>query len=199
MFQNSGNLKRLTPLTLQSVGGALYRPNVFLCLLYQLGLITPLMPSEYSSTARALALPVSPPRSPKIPHQSTQAPWTRRRSSQSLNRNTSQRRGPSSVDGIINYAERLWRQSLKTVEKMTPIQIAASILLGIITIVLAILFLVFSERIFAWLEPVAEKWKNLKGGWLILWLMCFATAFPPIIGYSTCLTLAGFVYGFPWG
>ena len=103
------------------------------------------------------------------------------------------------VEGTINYVESLWRQSLKTVEKMTPIQMAASILLGIITIVLAILFLVFSERIFAWLEPVADKWQNLTGGWLILWLMCFATAFPPIIGYSTCLTLAGFVYGFPWG
>jgi len=87
----------------------------------------------------------------------------------------------------------------KTVEKMTAVQRAGSVVVGIITIVLAILFLVFSERIFAWLEPVAEKWKNLKGGWLILWFMCFTTAFPPVIGYSTCLTLAGFVYGFPWG
>ncbi|MCJ1272565.1 Tlg2-vesicle protein [Puttea exsequens] len=74
-----------------------------------------------------------------------------------------------------------------------------SIVAGILTIVLGILFLVFSERIFAWLEPVAEKWKNLRGGWLILWLMTFTTAFPPIIGYSTCLTLAGFIYGFPGG
>ena len=82
---------------------------------------------------------------------------------------------------------------------MSPAQMALSVVVGILTIVLGILFLVFSERIFAWLEPVAEKWKNLKGGWLILWAMTFATAFPPVIGYSTCLTLAGFVYGFPWG
>lgn len=85
------------------------------------------------------------------------------------------------------------------VEGMTSVQLALSVIAGIVTIALAILFLVFSERIFAWLEPVAEKWKNLRGGWLILWAMTFATAFPPVIGYSTCLTLAGFVYGFPWG
>ena len=103
------------------------------------------------------------------------------------------------MDRIINYIERTWRQLHKTVEKMTPVQLAASAVVGIITIVLTILFLVFSERIFAWLEPIAEKWKNLKGGWLILWFMCFATAFPPVIGYSTTLTLAGFVYGFPGG
>lgn len=88
---------------------------------------------------------------------------------------------------------------MKTVEKMTLAQKLLSFIAGILTIVIAILFLIFSEKIFAWLKPVAEKWKNLKGGWLILWLMCFATAFPPVIGYSTCLTLAGFIYGFPGG
>ena len=85
------------------------------------------------------------------------------------------------------------------VDGMTPWQRALSFVAGVITIVLAILFLVFSERIFAWMEPVAEKWKNLRGGWLILWALTFTTAFPPVIGYSTCLTLAGFVYGFPMG
>ncbi|KAK3179000.1 hypothetical protein OEA41_001139 [Lepraria neglecta] len=85
------------------------------------------------------------------------------------------------------------------VDGMTPWQKALSFVAGVITIVLAILFLVFSEKIFAWMEPVAEKWKNLRGGWLILWAMTFTTAFPPVIGYSTCLTLAGFVYGFPMG
>ena len=87
----------------------------------------------------------------------------------------------------------------RMVEGMSPVQLALSVIAGIAAITAAILFLVFSEAIFAWLEPVAEKWKNLSGGWLILWAMTFATAFPPVIGYSTCLTLAGFVYGFPLG
>ena len=87
----------------------------------------------------------------------------------------------------------------KMIEGMSPVQLALSIIAGLAAITAAILFLIFSEAIFAWLEPVAEKWKNLSGGWLILWAMTFATAFPPVIGYSTCLTLAGFVYGFPLG
>lgn len=149
------------------------------------------MASDYSSTARALALPVSPPRSPNDSHLTTPAPWTRRRTSQPLTRNTHQRRGTGILDKTINYVESTWRQLAKTAEKMTPVQLAGSAAVGIITIMLAILFLVFSERIFAWLQPIAEKWKNLKGGWLILWFMCFVTAFPPVIGYSTCLTLAG--------
>jgi hypothetical protein len=76
-------------------------------------------------------------------------------------------------------------------------------ILGIIAFagftVLGILFLVFNEKIFAWLEPLAEKWENLRGGWLILWAMIFTTAFPPVIGYSTCMTISGFVFGFPNG
>ncbi len=155
--------------------------------------------TDYNSTARALALPVSPPRSPNTSHPGTHASWTR--SSRSLTRNNQAhgRRRSSFIHKSLNGVEKLWRQLFKAVDGMTSVQLALSGIAGLVTITLAILFLVFSERIFAWLEPVAEKWKNLRGGWLILWAMTFATAFPPVIGYSTCLTLAGFVYGFPWG
>ena len=155
--------------------------------------------TDYNSTARALALPVSPPRSPNTSQQGTHTSW--RRSSQSLTRNNRghSRWRSSFIDSPLNSVEKSWRRLIKTVEGMTSVQLAMSVIAGLVTITLAILFLVFSERIFAWLEPVAEKWKNLRGGWLILWAMTFATAFPPVIGYSTCLTLAGFVYGFPWG
>jgi len=155
-------------------------------------------PSEFDQTARALSLPVSPPRPSDLSRQSTQAPWTRRRTSQSNNQPFG-RRATSLMDKTINNAEKAWRQLFRTMERMSRIQMALSVIVGILLVSLSILFLVFSERIFAWLEPVAEKWKNLRGGWLILWAMTFTTAFPPVIGYSTCLTLAGFVYGFPWG
>jgi len=65
----------------------------------------------------------------------------------------------------------------------------------IILNVIFILFLVFNEKIFGWLEPYAERWKHTTGGWTILWAVTFTTAFPPLIGYSTCATIAGFVYG----
>ena len=60
---------------------------------------------------------------------------------------------------------------------------------------LGILFLVYNERIFGWLGPLAGKWKHTTGGWIILWILAFITAFPPMIGYSACGTTAGFVYG----
>lgn len=155
--------------------------------------------TDYNSTARALALPVSPPRSPNISHQGTQASWNR--SSRSLTRDTHARGRQRStiINRCLDSLQKLRRRLLKVIEGMTSVQLALSVIAGLVTVTLAILFLVFSESIFAWLEPVAEKWKNLRGGWLILWAMTFATAFPPVIGYSTCLTLAGFVYGFPWG
>ena len=155
------------------------------------------MPADYNSTARALALPVSPPRSPNQHHSRPQVPWSRR--SESMSRLRGGRQGPSFRDHTINNALRVIRQLTKTVEKMTPIQLGLSFLAGLTSITLMILFFVFSEKIFAWLVPVAETWYNMRGGWLILWGMTFATGFPPVIGYSTCLTLAGFIYGFPWG
>lgn len=49
------------------------------------------------------------------------------------------------------------------------------------------------------LAPIAEKWRDIRGGWCILWALIFISAFPPLIGYSTAITIAGFVYGFPNG
>jgi len=72
------------------------------------------------------------------------------------------------------------------------------ILASVAVIILAacgLLFLIFSHQIFKWLGPAAQKWRDLPGGWAILWAIIFLTAFPPIIGYSTALTLAGFVFG----
>ncbi|KAL8862893.1 MAG: hypothetical protein Q9178_000835 [Gyalolechia marmorata] len=94
---------------------------------------------------------------------------------------------------------KLDRLSRETLRKFTPFQLALLVLAGIVAIILSILFFVFHEKFFAWLEPTAVKWKNLRGGWCILWAMTFMTAFPPLIGYSTCFTLAGFVYGLSEG
>jgi uncharacterized membrane protein YdjX (TVP38/TMEM64 family) len=62
-----------------------------------------------------------------------------------------------------------------------------------------ILFLIYNETIFGYLAPAAKKWHDVRGGWIILWLMTFVAAFPPLIGYSTTVSIAGFVYGFPNG
>ena len=100
---------------------------------------------------------------------------------------------------MIDTAERLQRRFLQTAYKLTLFQRVLAGVALLTAAVLTILVLVFNEPFFAWLEPFAAKWKNLRGGWLILWAMTFTTAFPPVIGYSTCVTIAGFVYGVPEG
>lgn len=158
------------------------------------------MPADYSSTARALSLPASPPRSPSSSFQALRPPWTHRsNSSQRRNASPYTNAGTNLRDKMIDGAEKIHRRVTKTVKKMTPLQrvLAGSALL--VFGVLGLLFLIFNSKIFGWLEPYAEKWKATRGGWLILWGFTFITAFPPVIGYSTCLTTAGFVYGFPEG
>ena len=74
-----------------------------------------------------------------------------------------------------------------------------ALLAVIISTVGGILFLIYSKTVFHWLGPVAESWRALPAGWLIVFVMIFICAFPPMIGFSTSLTIAGFVYGIPIG
>ncbi|MCJ1397031.1 Tlg2-vesicle protein [Xylographa trunciseda] len=159
------------------------------------------MPADYSSTARALALPISPTRSPSSSHQPIRTSWTRSQSNVSRGRSQSpyDKNSGSLRDRIIDSAERLGRQALKTFQDLSPLQRVLAGLFIIFSLTLTTLFFIFNDAILAWLKPIAEQWKSLNGGWLILWAMTFATAFPPMIGYSTSVTLAGFVYGFPEG
>ena len=154
------------------------------------------MPADYNSTARALALPVSPPDSPTLLHQ--QPRWSRRAPSNTLSHSQSPSvQQESGLGGrLLRRTDRLGRDFQK---RFTPFQLALLTVAGLAAFTTAILFVIYQQRFFSWLEPRAVKWKNLKGGWCILWAMTFITAFPPVIGYSTCFTLAGFVYGLAEG
>ena len=98
-------------------------------------------------------------------------------------------------DELINNVEKINRRIYKMWSKMTLLQKVLTCIGLIAALVLTILFLVFNERIFGMLEPFAERWKHTTGGWTILWAIIFVCAFPPVIGYSTAGTTAGFVYG----
>lgn len=92
------------------------------------------------------------------------------------------------------------RRVLDQYNKLTPLQKVLFVVGSIVLGVLGILFLVYNERIFKnVLLPVAQKWRDITAGWLILWALIFLVSFPPLIGYSSLLTIAGFVYGFPNG
>lgn len=185
------------------------------------------MPADYASTAQALSLPISPtgtaspktgrsefassPTSPSQQSPQRPPPWVRPNRANSsatrLSGTTSfARRGNGNNDEHQPPGPRILRASANAMNWVLRLysrlsfwqQIAASAA-GVGVLVLGVMFLVFSHRIFAWLTPFAQGWRDLPGGWLIIWLMTFGCAFPPMIGYSTTITIAGLVYGFPGG
>jgi hypothetical protein len=93
----------------------------------------------------------------------------------------------------------LQKKATKIFWSLTPLQRLAVVLLGFTLFAFGVLSLVFHEQIFKWLTGFAKGWRDLTGGWLILWAITFFVSFPPLIGYSTCVMLGGYVYGFPNG
>ncbi|KAI0432999.1 tlg2-vesicle protein of [Xylaria sp. FL1042] len=100
---------------------------------------------------------------------------------------------------IMQTSVSITNKLVKLSYSMTPLQRIIASVVGLVLLVLTILFLVFSHKIFAALHPVAEGWRNLPGGWVLLFFLSAITAFPPMIGYSTTVTIAGFIFGFPRG
>ncbi|KPI43498.1 Golgi apparatus membrane protein tvp38 [Cyphellophora attinorum] len=140
------------------------------------------------------------PDSPSLDPQQTQgllSPWQAPRNSWPSDRSPpfSQSSFAQRRDSVINTAEKSYRRFMQVWNRLSFLQKCLAVVGIIILDTFFILFLVFNEKIFSFLEPLAEKWKNTTGGWIVLWIITFITAFPPMIGYSTCGTTAGFVYG----
>ncbi|KAI1821257.1 hypothetical protein F4861DRAFT_480126 [Xylaria intraflava] len=186
------------------------------------------MPFDYSSTAQALSLPPSPPpapspTSPRHPSGSDrQSAWTHPAPGQRSDSNDDlfgrprlsgahRLSTPYSRAGNIAEQDRplgrriteagiaATNKLLKLGYSMTPLQRLLATVIGLVGLALLIVFLVFSHRIFMALHPVAEGWRKLPGGWALLFLLSALSAFPPLIGYSTTITIAGFIFGFPGG
>ncbi|KAF4781656.1 hypothetical protein HER10_EVM0001598 [Colletotrichum scovillei] len=176
------------------------------------------MPADYESAARALSLSPNPPSSPSEAHADVRPPWirniggnssssrtttTRRmsaarfgRGGQSGSRRTTALSGVNrAVRSAVKAGNRLWSMYLG----LSPVQRVAVAAFLLVVNVLGLLFLIYSHAIFKWLAPVSQKWRALPFGWLIIWAFTFMTAFPPMIGYSTAISVSGFVYGFPLG
>jgi uncharacterized membrane protein YdjX (TVP38/TMEM64 family) len=105
----------------------------------------------------------------------------------------------STRDRLVDRAYWIVARVQKAYRRMTPLQRVLSGILILILLVGAILILVYNESILRWLEPIAEQWRSIPGGWLILWAITFVSCIPPVIGYSTFLMLGGFVWGLPNG
>jgi hypothetical protein len=151
------------------------------------------MPTE-DYDARALALPLDD----ESPERANSPAWARR--SASFRRSDSFSSRPSTLrERVLKNAGKLQRHALGQYNRLSPLQRFFAVFGGIACFILSILFLVYNESIFKAILPATKKWRDIKAGWLILWALIFTVSFPPLIGYSTLLTIAGFVYGFPNG
>ena len=80
-------------------------------------------------------------------------------------------------------------------EGMTPLKKIGTIFAAIFVGVSGIAFMVLTGKLFIWLGPVAEKWETSWLAAFILWLCVFFVSFPPLVGWSTFGTVAGFIFG----
>jgi len=146
--------------------------------------------SDFTSAARSLALPIDEENDSWSRRSNSSPAWRRRSQSEST-----QPRNPSATTRWLRSANRLSNKLQRAFLGLSPLQQGGLIALNIVLAVLFVLFAVYNERIFAYLSPAAKRWRDTPGGWLVLWLLTFFVSFPPLVGYSTCVTVAGFVWG----
>lgn len=175
------------------------------------------MPADYQSAAQALS--VSPNRAPSPRYGYSNSNNNRSNSSPNISSSHSSSRrlsaarfrssrssfsptedAPQSrLQKLKDLLETYNQYGMRVWNRMSLLQrvIAVAALLAINVVL--ILGMIFSHSLFDWLAGVSTTWRAIPGGWMICFLLVFVTAFPPMIGYSTATTIAGFVYGFPWG
>ncbi|KAI5809326.1 hypothetical protein BZA77DRAFT_180572 [Pyronema omphalodes] len=122
--------------------------------------------------------------------------WTRSRSASTISSSLSTKTTPPSA---FSRGKKLLRWARKRFHSLTLLQRIVLIFCLLLSATIGILTLIFHTQILAALLPISTKLRSLPAGWMVIFTLCFVSAFPPMIGYSTSVTLAGFVYGFPHG
>ncbi|KAJ5168145.1 uncharacterized protein N7482_003739 [Penicillium canariense] len=153
------------------------------------------MPADYESTARALALSTSPPEPlGDSPDDEEQPIWSR-----SGRRDSSARwsgeRATSFRDRMVDQVKQVYRGLYGRYEQLTRWQKVGFYAASLGAAALGVGLMVLTGKLFIWLGPVAEKWET---SWLVafvLWTCIFFISFPPLVGWSTLGTVAGFIFG----
>ncbi|PGH31567.1 hypothetical protein GX50_05660 [[Emmonsia] crescens] len=160
------------------------------------------MPADLSPTANALSLPLlpDPDESLSPTFESIRPPWSQPRSS--LSRSSRRRSSslfavpPASLrDRTINNMKHSYQRVSRTFGRMTLLQRIGTVLATITVISLGLGFMILTGQLFKWLEPVAEDWESSKLAYFVLMICTFTVSFPPLVGWSTIGTVAGFIFG----
>ena len=91
----------------------------------------------------------------------------------------------------VTLAQGAWRLFLR----LTLLQ---QVLVGLVALGMlagGVVLLVFGEKLYEGMYGYAERFGALPGSWAIMWAFIVATAFPPLMGYSTAVTMCGFIWG----
>ncbi|KAL3476414.1 hypothetical protein BJX99DRAFT_228093 [Aspergillus californicus] len=153
------------------------------------------MPADYASTARALSLPTSPSRSPSPMEDGSRPPWGRTATGTRNNTGFPTRKSSTPPQGIMARLSALNERILTAWRKMTFWQKVGTVIAVILCQVLGFGFLYITGRVFHWLGPVAEQWEHSVLVFFLMWLCVFFVSFPPLVGWSTFGTVAGYVFG----
>ncbi|KAJ5482808.1 Golgi apparatus membrane protein tvp38 [Penicillium diatomitis] len=155
------------------------------------------MPADYESTARALSLTDSPPEPLMDSHdeeEDEQPIWSR-----SGRRDSSARwSGEPALgfrDRMMERGKMLWRLATERYNELTLLQKIGLYVASFAALALGVGIMLLTGKLFIWLGPVAEQWQN---SWLVafvIWIGIFFISFPPLVGWSTLGTVAGFIYG----
>lgn len=111
----------------------------------------------------------------------------------------------SGISGLISQslasAHWLARRAVQLFLSLSPVYRALAVLAALVLLALGVLALVYAHALFGALAPLSAGWRALPYGlgYALIFAAICATSFPPLVGYSTAVTLAGFVYGFPGG
>lgn len=148
------------------------------------------MPAGYQSTARALSLSPSSPNPISSPDDA-QPPWGRARPN-STRRSNEQ---ASYRDQIIQSGTELYERMDRMWQELSLLQKIGVFIASLVVGASGIGFLVLTGKVFVWLGPVAEKWETSWRVAFVMWLCVFFVSFPPLLGWSTFGTVAGFIFG----
>ncbi|KAH6606595.1 tlg2-vesicle [Trichoderma cornu-damae] len=174
------------------------------------------MTSEYQAARAGSVSPARSSRSsspsPPLSSSETRFPhpqrWSRgsRDASSRLSGGVSRSSSQRMASGARGWMRDRWEAYLKWCEnmvatfwKLSPLHRALVVFVILLGWAFIILSALYSHAFFAWLATVSKSWRQIPAGWLIAFMLIFATSVPPIVGYSTANTVAGFVYGFPLG
>jgi hypothetical protein len=80
--------------------------------------------------------------------------------------------------------------------KLTLWQKILAVFAFILSASLGVGLMILTGQVFIWLGPKAENWEHAPLAYIIIWMGVFMVSFPPLVGWSTLGTVAGFIFGF---